>query len=398
MPHISEGDLHAWLDGAIPETSEGHEAMRLHFDSCDVCASRLEEARELKSGAGDVLSAALPRGQAPDFETIRARSREKELERTADGTARRRFRRSWFSAQKLGWAATVMLALGAGWIGRAVLVEKGWTDPFSEVQSAPSSQVASDDLPRESAGNEVFALEEKDEAGRRADQVRARQEARKEDAADVLADEARPTAKERGEVEVPAEDSDAALDEEVEPRRAVGALAQAEAPEAEDLAVVDGVMVLPEGAAGQEARSKALQPARDPWHTVPASRLPTPAVSSLGCYRLEYSWSPGVAYMPGAIELTPGEPEGQEGQSIWTATPLGSAGSSLHEAIWTSPAPDSLWVRLVSGEDMDAFTVRAARSGSDWLGEGRVLTPDSPVSMGQSRGTVRLVRIGCTSE
>jgi hypothetical protein len=86
--------------------------------------------------------------------------------------------------------------------------------------------------------------------------------------------------------------------------------------------------------------------------------------------------------------------EGREGQSVF-AVLSGSGRTTLHEAVWASPSRDSIWVRLVSGEDRDTFTVRAGRSGPDWVGEGRVLRPGGPVSVGQTRGAVDLVRIGC---
>ena len=67
----------------------------------------------------------------------------------------------------------------------------------------------------------------------------------------------------------------------------------------------------------------------------------------------------------------------------------------LHEAIWAAPASDSIWVRLVTGEERAAFTVHAERSQVDWVGEGRVWTPGAPVSAGQVRGAVSLKRTGC---
>ena len=132
----------------------------------------------------------------------------------------------------------------------------------------------------------------------------------------------------------------------------------------------------------------------DPWHSIPAVRV-TPASDFAGCYRLEYSWSPEVGYLPGTVELTFDEPSDRAGQSIFGIGVPGQAQSMLHEAIWSTPAPDSVWLRLVTGEERAAFTVRAERSDVNWVGEGRVWTPGAPVSAGQVRGTVRLIRTGC---
>lgn len=399
MPHISDGDLHAWLDGGISEESEEHEVLRFHLESCADCASRLDAARELRTGADDILASALPAGSAPSFEEIRLRAEESDADPSVTAPGPGRLRRGWLSAQRLGWAATVMLALGAGWIGRAVLVEKGWTDPFNEGKPAAASRVAETESPadasRETFFDELSALEEKDAEGQRRDQpARSNADPRKSDA-EGLGAELAPEAAEDNEIGFARPDEDAVSDDEVDRLRRTGDLAQAQEPAAEAPAVMGEVMAPQAGAARQEGRAKSLQPALDPWHAVPTVRLVPPAETFAGCYRLEYSWSPGVANLPGTIDLTAEEPAEWAGQSVYAVGARSRADSGLQEAIWASQAADSLWVRLVSGEDRDAFTVRAGRAGSDWLGEARVFTPDSPVSAGQTRGTVHLVKIRC---
>ena len=401
MPHIAEGDLHAWLDGALSEGSEEWQSIRHHIDSCPDCAVRLQAARDLRDDARDVLSSALPEGSAPSFEDIRQRALGGTPGPVGMGPGSDRIRRGWLSAQRLGWAATVMLALGAGWIGRAVLVEKGWTDPFNEGQSPSISQVAdaAADAARESFSSDVAELEvESDEVGQRKDQLaEANEEPLKREApggGEGITSAELKAQRERSFGDSPTDAEDEADGKAATPRP-IGALAQAEAPEAGDPLEVDGVMAPAPEAVRQEARSKAIQPPLDPWHAIPAVRLSQAVGMAPGCYRLEYSWSPGVAYIPGTIELTGSEPEGRVVQSTYSIALAGGAASELHEAIWASPHPDSVWVRLVSGEEREAFTVRAGRSGTDWLGEGRVLIPAAPVSAAQTRGTVRLVRIIC---
>jgi anti-sigma factor RsiW len=78
MPHISEGDLHAWLDGAIPEDSEELRAIRVHLKSCPDCAAQLEDARRLRSEADAILASTLPAGAGPAFEEIRLRSLQED--------------------------------------------------------------------------------------------------------------------------------------------------------------------------------------------------------------------------------------------------------------------------------------------------------------------------------
>jgi hypothetical protein len=385
MPHISEGQLHAWIDGAIPEGSEDERAVRLHVETCAECTARLDAARALRDEAGQLLASVVPRGSAPSFEQIRqrAQSEAEESQPSGSGTGAGRVRVGWLSPQRLGWAATIALALGAGWIGRAVLEEKGWTDPFHEGPvPAPTSPVVDSETSRQNAeerfGDDAVGNAESKEGGqrqdRRAEAVESPQGLRaREEAPTDVADE----------LEVDADS----------PRR-TEAPAAAEALVSEDQALVGGRMEPAAEGRGRDSRTKSIRPPVDPWHAIPAVRV-TPTSDFAGCYRLEYSWSPEVAYLPGTVELTFAEPAERSGQSIFGIDIPGGAQSMLHEAVWATPAQDSVWLRLVTGEERAAFTVRAERSQANWVGEGRVWTPGAPVSAGQVRGTVSLVRTGC---
>ena len=405
MPHLSDGDLHAWLDGAIAGASDEGASLRVHLETCADCAFRLEEARELKAQSGSILSSAVPREAAPPFEQIR----ENALADTTDVGGKsglRRLRGPWLSAQRLGWAASVALALGAGWIGRAVLEEKGWTDPFHERPPPVASRVADGEVdaeePPEYFARELETPEEK--AGQVGGRVSGR-EAANETGADrqaALKDEGAPSAV-LGEVRKRDLDDRAPADPQAATPRRTGALAQTEELRAEDAAVAaagdvsaaDEIAAAPSEAERQDARAKSVQATMDPWHALPEVGISAAAVGAAGCYRLEYSWSPGVANLPGALELATAEAEGRTGQSVFEVLSRGGRTSDLREAIWASSHPDSVWVQLVLGDAGAVFTVRAGRSGPDWEGEGRVHRPGGPVSVGQARGAVRLVRIGC---
>jgi len=400
MPHISEGDLHAWLDGAIQEDSEESRAIRVHLESCPDCAAQLEDARRLRSEADIILASALPAGAGPAFEEIRLRSLQEGAPTTA-GVQPGRLRAGWLSVQRLGWAASIMLAVGAGWLGRAVLVEKGWTDPFNEGPAPVVGQVADPEAERAPAdgfapemddisglGDEVGradALEEANEALQKEDVAT---ESRLEAEAPVSGEE-----KERGrrvleEVAEPADDA------EVAPSR-TGALAQAERQEA-DVAAPEGGADAPSSPPEQKYfETKSVQPPLDPWHAMPPDPFEPWARTALGCYRLEYSWSPGLAYLPGAIDLTPTVVTVGSGARAYRVGLPARVAGQFHEAVWASPGSDSVWVRLVTGPERDMLTVRAERDGRDWEGEGRVLSAAAPVSTGQIRGTVRLASITC---
>jgi hypothetical protein len=114
MQHVADGILHAYLDGALDALADAGELpngataadVRAHFDECADCRARLDEAREVKARAGRVLQdAGSVVVDMPPFEVV-------------TGSARtQRGRRSWLP---LSWAASVLLAVGAGWWGNEI--------------------------------------------------------------------------------------------------------------------------------------------------------------------------------------------------------------------------------------------------------------------------------------
>jgi hypothetical protein len=106
MPHIDDGILHAYLDGALgaladagalPEGMTAGDVVA-HLERCADCHSRLDMERATRERAGIVLRDASPAGvHTPPFAPARARAR-----------------RSWLP---LAWAASLIMAAGAGWWG-----------------------------------------------------------------------------------------------------------------------------------------------------------------------------------------------------------------------------------------------------------------------------------------
>lgn len=111
MSHVDEGALHAYLDGALEEYPAGEaRRIRAHLERCERCAEALREARLVRDRAESVLAVPSLNVTPPPLE---------ELKRIAtSGAAETRASRSWARRQRLGWAASVVLALGIGWIVR----------------------------------------------------------------------------------------------------------------------------------------------------------------------------------------------------------------------------------------------------------------------------------------
>jgi hypothetical protein len=134
MSHVDEGSLHAYLDGALDEYPSPEAAeIRAHLESCSACAGRLEEERALRGDAHAILGLASPQVDLPGLEELRA-----FVERT-------RVRSQGLSTLwRMGWAASVVLALGTGWlvrgqmgaVGRVTAPMGGTSEPVRSFRSS----------------------------------------------------------------------------------------------------------------------------------------------------------------------------------------------------------------------------------------------------------------------
>jgi hypothetical protein len=123
MQHIDEGGLHAYLDGALDEYRAGEAArIRDHLETCSECRGRLGIERAIRERATEILGAATPRVETPTLEELRS------YVRSAAGNGRRVSRRTYW----VGWAASVVLALGLGWSLRGVPAGPGADEPAPE--------------------------------------------------------------------------------------------------------------------------------------------------------------------------------------------------------------------------------------------------------------------------
>lgn len=146
MSHIDDGKLNALLDGELE--AEAAAAVQAHIAGCPECAGRLEEARRFLSQATDLLGALdLPAEAARHQASPSLASRPRRVSSTAkeaaidlDGATQqspaigagahapepllRRPRPApaerRFDYSSLAWAATIILAIGVGYLGNEV--------------------------------------------------------------------------------------------------------------------------------------------------------------------------------------------------------------------------------------------------------------------------------------
>lgn len=140
MWHVDEGTLHAYLDGALEAGgSPGPETVEAHVQACAECAARLEEAARLHERARAILRTGAPEEvPIPEFDQIRARTQR--TRRAAPS------RRRW--VPPLAWAASVVLAVAAGWSVRGALLGPEVAALTSELgpagEPSPAARVAAE--------------------------------------------------------------------------------------------------------------------------------------------------------------------------------------------------------------------------------------------------------------
>jgi len=165
MRHITDGELHAYLDGSLDHlTGERGEEIRLHLDVCPTCRERLQDEEEIRDQAEALLERSAPVDMPlPSFEELRARAEAPE--RPKPGESKPARHRGPLRGVPLAWAATIILALGVGWMGGQVWrsTPRGQLVPTGPRSPAFRSSFARDSLAEGETGG-VAADEEEPEA------------------------------------------------------------------------------------------------------------------------------------------------------------------------------------------------------------------------------------------
>src|SRR5829696_3181268 len=110
MQHVDEGQLHAYLDGELTEPGDDPREVERHLAGCAECQALLDGVKLLRERGRSLLADPLPVA-APPFEEVIARANRPAPK--AGWLPRR--------AATLAWAASIMVALGAGWLARDLL-------------------------------------------------------------------------------------------------------------------------------------------------------------------------------------------------------------------------------------------------------------------------------------
>lgn len=415
MPHISDGEINAWLDGAMPEASAQRESIQLHLEVCPDCRARLEQARQIRNEAGEILAGAQPAArERPAFEELVRRAQEPSHRASSSLTVTGRPQSRWRSVERLAWAASVLLAVGAGWIGREVLTERGWTDPFhtaatdsvAEVVDAPTSAPLEDS--ESSFADAAGAREQSSVGGVESDEAKTDEgsvgrsvdvgaaapvAAPKDDLSarksvadphlrqEVAAEEAAP--EKEGERVQGAVAETEQLDEAIDPNAAAGRERRA-----------DGVSGPPEEAdrfyAEPDLEAQLLGADAGEMHAAPASPRAYRAGDPDGCYAIEQAFADG-ALVPPAIELRPVTVEdGQEAIHGLYSVGLPSGFEEVDRSRWIAFDGDSVWVQLSTGSSR--ITFRLIRVDTDFSGMGFVrLDAEQPAR----NGPVQLRPVPC---
>lgn len=168
MRHVTDGELHAYLDGSLDHLTVGRgDEVRGHLETCSACRERLQDEEGVRDRAQGLLDLSAPSEiPLPSFEELRARAEASESSRlSGSGERAQPLRIGLFRGMPLAWAATVVLALGVGWMGgqlwesprQGTLYRSESVDPVlrneAEQHPAPGEGVAAgglDDVGRDS--------------------------------------------------------------------------------------------------------------------------------------------------------------------------------------------------------------------------------------------------------
>jgi hypothetical protein len=148
MPHVDDGTLHALLDGALrAEDPARADVVEAHLESCPDCQALRDRAAALRADATAILAALEPDAR-PDFQEVLIRAGH-----GVAATGAGRLRGQTRATRAVAWAATVVLALGTGYLIRD-LVEPDAMSTTTRTAASPEWGTAERSAPEPSEPSE----------------------------------------------------------------------------------------------------------------------------------------------------------------------------------------------------------------------------------------------------
>jgi len=146
MSHVDEGQLHAYLDSALG-SDELRSRVEDHLGLCADCRSQLDVARRDREEAGQILALLDPgEVRVPPMEVLRGEGQgaARGLTRGERATGAGARRPGPAVPLRLAWAASVLLALGGGWMLRSAALpgEEGATSRVATAVSMTETRGA----------------------------------------------------------------------------------------------------------------------------------------------------------------------------------------------------------------------------------------------------------------
>jgi hypothetical protein len=117
MPHVDEGTLHALLDGALrAESPDEADRVEAHLRACEDCRARYRSAAEIRDSATAILGATQVDVE-PDFEDVLRRAEDPgaAVAPPAAGPRLALARQARWT-RRVAWAASIVVALGTGYL------------------------------------------------------------------------------------------------------------------------------------------------------------------------------------------------------------------------------------------------------------------------------------------
>jgi hypothetical protein len=407
MPHVDEGQLHAYLDrGPGDATASEWATFESHLSLCEDCQGRMEEARRLRDRAQEILARVGPGDiEVPPFESLVARSAAGGG--SSGGSSRpigpgSTLRRRWRSGNiPLAWAATIMVAVGAGWMARQVtmssaefgsLAERPASEVFTDnIETAPEPAATETAIAGQESQDRLLATVDDEAAGRRANEAieadRANNRAElPSNRAVGLPDAADQRVAAKSVVVAEAERRDGAEEEAVREALPVTRDLVAQA-DADNQRKVGGDAA---GEADAEGKADAVSVGALARRVALEEAVAAAGHAALGCYALEVEWSQaGAPPVPARVQLrarraqllaeavTP-DPSGGD---YYRIAAVGRAyevradpASGAKPAYWLPFGPDSVLVRVPS--ETTVLELRLQLTEGELHGVANVVSPE----------------------